>query len=222
LAGKPNPKPAQKALKSLFAPKTSRIVRVLLTNPGKTWYVRDLAAEAAVSIGLASRLKKRLVDLELLGETKAGVSLAKPGDLLDLWAKEYSYQKNRILKYYSPSSPSDVEARLPEFTRSRRVRYGLTMFSGAARVAPFVRSNFGAFYFSGSTPELEQELQLKPTASGANVWVFRPYDEGVYYGEQTIETLSVVSNVQLYLDLINYQGRGEEQATAIREQLLKY
>jgi hypothetical protein len=44
----------------------------------------------------------------------------------------------------------------------------------------------------------------------------------VYYGEQTIETLSVVSNVQLYLDLINYQGRGEEQATAIREQLLKY
>jgi hypothetical protein len=96
------------------------------------------------------------------------------------------------------------------------------MFSGAARVAPFVRSNFGAFYFSGSTPELEQELQLKPTASGANVWVFLPYDEGVYYGEQTIETLSVVSNVQLYLDLVNYQGRGEEQATAIREQLLKY
>ena len=94
---RPNPKPAQKALKSLFAPKTSRVVRVLLTNPGKTWYVQDLAAEAAVSIGLASRLKKRLVDLELLGETKAGVSLAKPGDLLDLWAKEYSYQKNRIL-----------------------------------------------------------------------------------------------------------------------------
>ena len=222
LAGKPNPKPAQKALKSLFAPKTSRIVRVLLTNPGKTWYVRDLAAEAVISIGLASRLKKRLVDLELLRETKAGVSLAKPGELLDLWAKEYSYQKNRILKYYSPSSPSDVEARLPEFARSRRVRYGLTMFSGAARVAPFVRSNFGAFYFSGATPELEQELHLKPTTSGANVWVFRPYDEGVYYGEQTIETLSVVSNVQLYLDLINYQGRGEEQATAIREQLLKY
>jgi hypothetical protein len=83
--------------------------------------VQDLAAEAAVSIGLASRLKKRLVDLELLRDTKAGVSLAKPGDLLDLWAKEYSYQKNRILKYYSPSSPSDVEARLPEFARSRRV-----------------------------------------------------------------------------------------------------
>jgi hypothetical protein len=37
-----------------------------------------------------------------------------------------------------------------------------------------------------------------------------------------IETLSVVANVQLYLDLVNYQGRGEEQATAIREQLLKY
>jgi hypothetical protein len=219
--GKPNPKRAQKKLKSLFAPKTSRIVRVLLTNPDKTWYVQDLAAEAGVSIGLASRLKQRLVDLEILRQTKTGVSLTKPGDLLDQWAKEYSYQKNEISKYYSPSS-SNIETRLSEFDREGKNRHALTMFSGAARVAPFVRYNFAAFYFSGATPDLEKQLELKPTLSGANVWVFRPFDEGVYYGVQTIESVSVVSNVQLYLDLINYQGRGEEQAAAIRERLLRY
>lgn len=222
VAGKPNPKPLQKKLRSLFASKTSRMVRVLLINPDRIWYLQDLAAEAGVSIGLASRLKQRLVDLELLRETKTGVNLTKPGDLLDQWAKEYSYQKNEISKYYSSSSLSDIEARLSEFARSRGTRYTLTMFSGAARVAPFVRYNFTAFYFSGSMPELQQQLELKPTSSGANVWVFRPYDEGVYYGMQTIETVSVVSNVQLYLDLINYQGRGEEQAAAIRERLLRY
>lgn len=223
LAGKPNPKPAQKTLRSLFATKTSRVIRVLLTNPCRTWHLQDLAAEAVVSIGLASRLKKRLTDLEFLRETTGGISLAKPGDLLDLWAKEYSHRKNEILAYYSPISPPEVEARLSQFAQPRHIRYGLTMFSGASRVAPSVKYNFAGFYFSGSTPELEQELQLKPVESGANVWVFRPYDEGVFYGVQTVDALSVVSNVQLYLDLITDQGkRGEEQATAIRERLLKY
>ena len=225
LFGKPNPKPAKKNLRSLFAPKTSRLIRVLLTNPGRTWHLQDLAAEAVVSMGLASRLKKRLTDLEFLRETTGGISLAKPGDLLDLWAKEYSYQKNEILKYYSPSSPAEVEAHLSYFARLQRIRYGLTMLSGASRVAPVVGYNFASFYFSGSTPELELELRLKPDKSSANVWVLRPYDEGVFYGVQTVDTLSVVSNVQLYLDLIhNYQegGRGGEQATAIRERLLRY
>lgn len=96
------------------------------------------------------------------------------------------------------------------------------MFSGAARVAPFVRYNFAAFYFSGSMRELERELAISPTTSGANVWVFRPFDEGVYYGMQMRDGISIASSVQLYLDLINYKGRGEEQATAIRERILKY
>jgi Transcriptional regulator, AbiEi antitoxin, Type IV TA system len=225
LAGKPNPKPAKKKLRSLFAPKTSRVIRVLLTNPSRTWQLQDLAAEAEVSIGLASRLKERLTDLEFLRETTGGISLAKPGDLLDLWAKAYSYQQNEILKYYAPSSPAEVEARLSQFAQPRRMRYGLTMCSGASRVARVVRYHFASFYFSGSTPELELELQLNPVESDANVWVLRPHDEGVFYGVQTVDTLSVVSNVQLYLDLINnYQegGRCGEQAMTIRMQLLKY
>jgi hypothetical protein len=96
------------------------------------------------------------------------------------------------------------------------------MFSGAARVAPFVRYNFAAFYFSGSAAELERDIDIRPTSSGANLWLLRPFDDGVYYGLQNRNGMSVVSNVQLYLDLINYKGRGEEQATAIRERLLRY
>jgi Transcriptional regulator, AbiEi antitoxin, Type IV TA system len=44
----------------------------------------------------------------------------------------------------------------------------------------------------------------------------------LYYGVQSVGDFSIVSNVQLYLDLINFKGRGEEQAAAIREQLLWY
>jgi len=69
---------------------------------------------------------------------------------------------------------------------------------------------------------LAAELQLKPASSGANVWIFTPGDDGIYYGAQNVGDVAVVSNVQLYLDLINFKGRGEEQAAAIRQQLLGY
>jgi hypothetical protein len=222
VTGKPNSNPVQKKLKSLFAAKSSRVLRVLLTNPAKTWYVQDLAAEAGVSIGLASKLKQRLLELELVDDVRAGIILRKPGDLLDEWAKAYSYQQNDIFKYYSPNATTQVERQVSEFARNRGLGYALTMFSGAERISPFVRYNFSAFYFSGSMLELEQQLELKSTDSGANVWAFRPFDEGVYYGMQNVGGIQIASNVQLYLDLINYKGRGEEQARALRERLLKY
>ena len=222
VSGKPNRNPVQKTLRSLFANKSSRILRVLLTNPERSWTVQDLSAEAGVSIGLTSRLKQRLIDFELIPETKSGIKLTNPGELLDRWSKAYSYEKNEITKYYSSSTPSDIEKRVANFAGSGGTSYQLTMFSGAARVAPFVRYNFAAFYFSGSMLDLERELGIAPTSSGANVWVFQPFDDGVYYGMQNRDGVSVASNVQLYLDLINYKGRGEEQAAALRERALKY
>jgi hypothetical protein len=222
VAGTSKRNPVKKTLKSLFAAKSSRVLRVLLADPARSWYVQDLSVEAGVSIGLTSKLKQRLIDLELVSDSKNGIKLTNPSELLNQWAKAYSYEKNEIFKYYSSSSPNEIERRVAQFAGVRGTPYELTMFSGAARVAPFVRYNFAAFYFSGSMLELEQAIEIKPTSSGANVWVFRPFDDGVYYGIQNREGMSVASDVQLYLDLINYKGRGEEQATAIRERLLRY
>jgi hypothetical protein len=222
VSGKPNRNPVAKTLKSFFADKSSRILRVLLTAPERSWTVQGLSAEAGVSIGLTSRVKQRLIDFELIPETKGAIKLSKPGELLDQWSRVYSYEKNEITKYYSSSEPGEIEKRMATFGARTGAPYQMTMFSGAARIAPFVRYNFAAFYFSGSILELEEQLAVRPTSSGANLWVFRPFDDGVYYGMQNRDGISVASNVQLYLDLINFKGRGEEQATALRERLLRY
>ena len=220
VVGKPNRNPVQKRLNSFFADKSSRILRVLLTAPERSWTVQDLSAEAGISIGLTSRVKQRLIDFELIPETKGAFGLTNPGELLEQWSNAYSYEKNEITKYYSSSHLQEIEKRVATFAAPRKIPYQLTMFSGAARVAPFIRDSFAAFYFSGSLPELERELALSSTASGANVWVLRPFDEGIYYGKQKRDEISIASNVQLYLDLISL-GAGD-QATAIRERLLRY
>jgi hypothetical protein len=218
--GKPRPNPVQRKLKSIFRPRSARILRVLLTDPNKSRYVQDLSREANVSIGLVSKLKQKLIELELATETR-GLKLSKPGDLLDEWARSYQYDENRIEKYYSTFAPAELERKLPQVIPTG-VPYALTMFSGASKVAPFVRYNFASFYFSGRNEDITEPLKLKSVTTGANVWIFRPQDDGVYYGLQQIEGLRVASNLQLYLDLINFKGRGEEQAGAIREQLLRF
>ncbi len=221
VGGKTRRNPVQRKLKSLFSPRSSRILRVLLSNPQRRWLLRDLSKEADVSIGLVSKVKQKLIELEFASESR-DMSVAKPGDLLDEWARNYSYSDNRIERYYSSLDPIDLEKQLGDVARSRVWRYALTMFSGASKIEPFVRYNFASFYYSGPTEEVISELKLKPTPSGANVWIFTPRDEGMYWGTQQAGELAIVSNVQLYLDLINFKGRGEEQATALREQRLRY
>ena len=55
-------------------------------------------------------------------------------------------------------------------------------------------------------------LGLKEVSTGPTVTLLQPYDEGVFYGLQTVEEAKVVSDVQLYLDLKSYKTRGEEAA----------
>ena len=221
VAGKPRTNPVQRKLKSLFAPRSARILRVMLLNPKKRWLVRDLAKEANVSIGLVSKVKQKLGEFELAGDAR-DMFVAKPGQLLDEWARAYRYDDNKIERYYSLLDLGELEKRLARAAVSRGFKYALTMFSGAARIAPAVRYNFTSFYLSSALDDFAKDLEIKPVPTGANVWVFQPRDEGVYYGLQECDGISLVSNVQLYLDLINFQGRGEEQAAAIREQTLGF
>jgi len=62
---------------------------------------------------------------------------------------------------------------------------------------------------------------LKEVSSGPNFSILQPYDEEVFYGSRTIQGLEIVSDVQLYLDLVGFRGRGEESAKFLLTQRLK-
>ena len=68
---------------------------------------------------------------------------------------------------------------------------------------------------------MADRLGLKRVSSGANVTLLEPYDEGVFYGANTVEGAPVVSPIQLYLDLTQTKARGEEAASAILEEVIK-
>lgn len=221
ISGIPNPFPSSRISKSIFSPKSSRVLRVLLSDPAKRWYVEDLSREAGISIGLTSRVKQSLLALEWIREENKSFNIVKPEEVLNQWADNYSYRKSQSFSYYSMLSEEELEAAVKRECEIRKYRYGLALFSGAKKVAPFVRFMRVFSYIDGNIEDIATALQLKKVDSGANVTLLQPYDEGVFYGLQNVRGTNVVSDIQLYLDLKGYKGRGEEAAQAIFDQRIK-
>jgi hypothetical protein len=219
--GAPNPRVERRPLRSIFAARASRVLRVLFDEPRRGWQVQQLARQARVSLGLAFKVKQRLLDLEYAREAEAGTELARPEDLLRDWAAAGLPRQREPLECYAPGEPAEVEAALRDYCRAREIRVALTLFSGAARVAPFARYARSAAYVDADPATVARELGWKPVPSGANATLLVAVDEGVWYGLQQVGEDPVVSDVQLYLDLVATKGRGEEAATFVLEQRLR-
>jgi hypothetical protein len=219
--GIPNPSSEKRSLRSLYSPKATRVLRVLLSAPGKCWRVKELSDEARVSFGQVSNVKKLLLDREWIRESKQGLALVEPEQLLTEWAQNYNFRRNQTHDFYSLKPIADIESDLAQICREANLRYALTGFSGAARLAPMVRYQRASAFVEGWKDDLATALDLKSVASGANVNLLNPYDEGVFYGSRLISGLQVASPIQLYLDLLTFRGRGEEAAKAILEKEIR-
>jgi hypothetical protein len=218
--GRENPFTERRELRSLYSPKASRILRVLLNDPKRVWKVKGLAEESDVSLGLVSKVKALLGDREWITVQRDGLRLSEPESLLHEWSQNYSFRKNDVRDFYSLKTVSEIESQIAEALLGKSAKYALTGFSGAARLAPAVRYQRVMAYVE-ALEDITSLLGLKPVTGGANVSLLVPYDQGVFYGAREIDGIAVASPVQIYLDLVGYRGRGEEAAKELFEQVLR-
>jgi hypothetical protein len=219
--GRPNKFAQKRDLRTLCSPKASRILRVLLTERPRFWRVAELARRAEVSLGLVSNLKRLLLDREWVQESNEGFALVEPRELLAEWSSNYTFRRNKARDYYSLKTASDLESSLALVCSSRRVRYALTAFSAAARIAPAVRYQRAFAYVEGPVEDIARELTLKVVTSGANVTLLEPYDAGVFYGAKQFDGIWTASPIQTYLDMASFKGRGEEAAEALLKEIIE-
>ena len=218
--GRKSPFTQKRDLRSLYSPKGERVIRTLLLAPKKLWKVEELARAACVSLGQVSNIKKLLQSREWLLRDASGLKLVQPEKLLDEWVSVYPFRRHRMLECYSLDTLSEIEAQLAG--KSVENSFGvLGAFSAAARFSPAVRYQRATAFVRSSCEAVVQELGWKSVASGGNVVLIEPYDEGVFFGSQEIEGVEVVSPVQTYLDLRNHSGRGEEAAEALLRDVLR-
>jgi Transcriptional regulator, AbiEi antitoxin, Type IV TA system len=219
--GKPKPSVQRREYRSLYSTKAERILRVLLSQPKKTWTTESLAEAAQVSYGQVSNVKKLLTNREWLTPNNIGIQLSKPDKLLDEWSEQYRFSRNKTMEFYALTEVVDTEDQLAKACRKKGIRYAFTAFSGASRIAPAVRYQRVNAYIDGNIEVLIKSLDWKLVPSGANVNLLVPYDEGVFYGMREITDAFIATPVQIYLDLLNYRGRGQEAADAIKKAIIQ-
>ena len=213
------------SVQNIFSPKASRVVRILLVYPQKEWSILGLSEEAETGFGHTYRLVRTLIKMGLCRKTETNrIKASNTGELLSRWATYHNFALlNDVKAYYSTEKDFDGFLKKLSSAVSRDRNYALTLHAGATLVAPYVRpANVHIYVDVEEESEWEKRLDLQLIELGGNVFLVKPYDEGVFYGVQEVRGLRVVSNVQLYVDLYNYPARGREAAEHLRKELIGF
>ena len=210
-----------RTVQNLFSSKSSRISRVLLSNPQKKWTIRKLASEAKIAISYTHAVVTTLKEQQYVVTENYKIALIDPIRLLRRWAASRDFlTENTILEYIS------FEKEVDEFYKkinNVRADYALTGLAGAWLVSPYVRPVTFDLYILDrrGRKEIENQLNLQPIEKGGNVRLVIPDDMEVSYGLQKIKKINIVSDIQLFVDLFNNPSRGEEASQSLLEKITK-
>jgi len=222
--GQRNQRPDTRPAENLFAPKSSRVVRALVEHPERSWRVQDLAGEVGVSMGLASRIKHKLIQQAFAEEVPEGIRVSNAAALLEQWAEVYT-NRARAVPVYSMDDAGALERRVSRWCADHSVQCALAEFSAAARLSPMVRYKRAAVYIEEPRSRevlapLMRELDLKEVDSGASAVLWVTQDDSVFYNATERDGLTTVSPVQAYLDLVKNPARGGEAADELLRRLI--
>jgi len=217
------PEAERRALRSLYKPKSARILRRLLREPGRSWRTAELADAAAVSTGLVSTVGTALRERGWAEQTEQGLVLTDPNALLDSWGEDYEPPKGQEVRRYTTLHGKALGEQLKRLVGAEG-RVALASFTAADWLAPYARHPNSYFYADeAGLARLEDLLELSEATKGANVTIVVPEEEGVLDDAvRTADNLVVTSPVQTYLDLLQTGDRGREAADVLRQRLLEW
>jgi hypothetical protein len=213
--------------RSLFFPKSARLLKLLLHQPQVAWKVVELAAQADVSVGQVSNVRRALIEREWArAETGEGLRLTQPDALLDAWRDDGVQAPSVVLRGYTLKHGRELDAAIDEvFAEVARWESHMLLASHsvARRVAPYARVAGEFFYAAPVGIELlKRHLQISPTDKGENVTVFRASDEGLWQETMGLgKQLQGTGLIQTYLDLLSTGERGREAADHWRAEKIK-
>ena len=217
--GHPNLFPKEDKVKNPFKSSsvvTSRILREMLADTSVRWKIQDLSKKIGCSIGMVSRVKDYLCD-QLWGEMgPSGFCVTDAEAILHEWSHSFSHDGINIINTYTSDDIAEAEGKLSDVLKSNSYMGGFTGFSGGVRYAPVVRyTRIHMWIAADHAYDFIKQSGLKEVDSGANVMVYVASGDDVFVDLREKDGIPIVSPVQVYLDLMNLQARGEEMAEAV-------
>jgi len=223
--GRPNRYRRRGRPADIFAPKSSRVARFLLSHPDRSFSQREISSETGLGEGYVSRIVGHVENLGVVSRSPDGrVRLLDGQLLLDAWKARYDFRKHFVLRGHVASrTPEQLMHQVARTLTAQRSQYALTGLAAAWTYLRFAAFQIVTFYVAESPePNLLEALGFREEPSGANVWLVVPNDEGVFMGTQQRAKLPCVSPLQVYLDLGGHPERAAEAAEELRRSLLPW
>jgi hypothetical protein len=209
---------------SIFAPKSSRVVRWLLMHPHQAFTQREIARATDMTEGFVSRIAARLEhDSYVVRESGGALRAKDPQLLLDAWRQEYQFGKHKLIQGHvavrsGPALAGSVSDTLVAFG----VEHAATGLLAAWQMTSFASFRIATFFLAVEpSQELIAKLRFRAEPRGANLWLVVPNDAGVFHGAEPCAGIRCVHPVQAYLDLKEHPERAAEAADRLRAELLE-
>jgi hypothetical protein len=221
IEGKPNRFKSPGRPQNLFAPKSSRIARCLLMAPEQAVTQRELALQSGLDEGFTSRIIRSMQAQDLVVRNEAGaVKAANPELMLEAWREAYHFDKHRIVKgHIAARSGTEVLKAVAEAMDKKGLTYAATGLAGAWLLDQFAGFRLTVVYYEGDIENSLEHLHFREESRGANVWIVRPNDNGVFHGSSLRGGIRCVHPVQAYIDLKQQPERAEEASEALLQNL---
>jgi transcriptional regulator with XRE-family HTH domain len=204
----------------VFSAKTSRIVRALLSRREREWTQEELTTRTKVSRGLVSRILKALVEegqVERIAEGRASARyrVAEFDSLLDAWKSKDDWSARTTVQQYSllTNDAGEIAATVRDAIGESKAVF--TQWFAAHLRHPYTTPPIISAYVAEGR-SLQELKFVRPVQTGGNLWLITPEDEGVFLETQECEGFRLVSDVQIYLDLVQMGQRGPDAAEALR------
>jgi len=207
--------------RNVFAGKSARIVRTLLSDSKRTWRQNELIQRTGATTGLVSRIVTHLTRQGFLKKTDVRrFHVVSATTLLDAWAQADNFSRRAVTYRFSALTADPVALAKTinrVFAREDR-QFAFTQWLAAWLRHPYTEPPVVSLYVTQlPTQNLLDEIGFQQVSEAGRVWLHVPVDEGVFRETQLIQGLPLVSDAQIYLDLLKTGLRGPEQAQALRE-----
>jgi hypothetical protein len=209
---------------NIFAPKSSRVARVLLYNLNSAFTQRELAEITGLDEGYVSRIVHSLEEQELIERRGSGeVSVKETELMLETWSESYDFAKHTILRGHVPArSGSSLLEELSNSLLNEDIKYAATGLGAAWQYTHFAAFRTASIFIdkpldSGTLSKLD----FRESDSGSNTWFIFPNDESIFWEAKEVEGVQCVHPIQAYLDLKAHPERAEEAMSELKRLILE-
>lgn len=223
--GRPNQFRRRGRPANVFAPKSSRIARLLLMQPHARWTQREISQATGVSEGFVSRIVARLeADRYVERDAQGALRVKDPNLLLEAWRERYEFSRHSIIRgHVAARSGADLSRMVGHALEADGTLHAATGLAAAWQLTHFATFRIATFYLDREIgPSFTRKTGFREDERGANLWLVLPNDVGVFQGAEVRDGVRCVHPVQAYLDLEAHPERAAEAAERLRAEYLNW